>query len=218
MMERILLMCLLLGWPAVVAAQDCFRDQIGLDPVLPTLTAAQWNAGLNAAAQIVPRLGNGTASTSGKVYVLAIGYSNTSRVFQGFMTAAQQSGVLRSNVKLLNGAISGKAAPEWANPNDSAWTRLIDTKLANQGLTPAAIGAMFVMMTNGFSGLSPAENTELYKSRMRQIRANLTAKGFTNRKIDYIASNYYGGYDVGQDKVPGAPHVLRRTGVAADPG
>lgn len=204
-LNQILFTGLLLTGPGMAAAQDCFRDQTGLDPVLPTLTSPQWNAGLLAASQIVPRLGDGTPSGSGKVYVLAIGMSNTDRVWKGFSQVATASGLLESHVKLINGAYSGKTAPNWADPTDDVWTRLITIKLANLGLTPAAVSAIFIMMTNGHPTLPPGENATLFAERMHAIRANLDAKGFTNRTIDYLASNYYGGYDVGQDKTP-EPH------------
>lgn len=197
---------LLLVMNTAAAGQDCGRDQIGLDPVRPSLTTAQWNAGLSAASHIVPRLGNGAPSSSGKVYVLAIGMSNTGRVWKGFSAVANQSGVLHKNVKLINGAYAGKAASDWADPANDVWTRLIGTKLANLGVSPSAIAAVYIMVTNDHPTLAPAENAELFKARVRAIRQNLDAKGFTNRKIDYLAPNYYGGYDVGQDKTP-EPHV-----------
>lgn len=190
---------------ALVSGQECFRDSIGLDPVQPTLTQAQWNAGLNAAAQIVPRLTNGTPSASGKVVLLFLGYSNTELVGKGFIWAVNTFGGVRSTVKIVNAGISGQTAEKWANPNHDAWSRLA-TKLANAGVTPAQVGATFIMGTEGTKLVDSQANAAQFAQHMRQIRANLTAKGFTNRKIDYLSSNFYGGYDVGQDKSP-EPHV-----------
>lgn len=188
-----LLLCLLLLVPVTAQAQDCYQPSLGLDPVQPTLTLAQREAGMTAAAQIVKRLPDGTPSSTGRIIYLPVGMSNTMHVFSAFQTVAKP--FLRSGTRLINTAQSNQTAAEWADPACPCWAALL-TKLAKIG-TPAQVGAVFLMVTNAYPPPavppSPAVNATLYAQRITAILGHLRNL-FPNLQIVYLSSNYYAAY------------------------
>lgn len=189
--------------PSVAGAQDCFRSFIGFDPVPVSRSAAQQAMGQAAAERIVPRLGNGSPSPAGSVAFLSIGMSNTSLVWNGVRLALRNEPRILPTLKWVNGAQGGQAADEWANPACPCWAKL-DPILANKGETRATTQAVFLMVTRKFTHQDPATNAFLFRQRVLQILDILTER-FPHLQIVYLTSNYYGGYDEGQNKTP-EPH------------
>lgn len=185
---------------ASASAQECVREFIGLGPVQPTLTLPQWNAGLISASQIVRRAPNGTPSPTGKRIFLPIGMSNTAHVFGAFQPFAKP--FLLPGTQLVNTAQSNQAAAQWADPGCSCWGVLLE-KLVKVG-TPAQVGAVFLMLTNAYPTLPPQQNATLFAQHVTAVLGHLRIL-FPNLHLVYLTSNYYGGYDVGQDKTP-EPH------------
>jgi hypothetical protein len=67
-------------------------------------------AGLARAKTVQPLDEDGKPRDDGKIGLLAVGFSNTVQVFNGFMQAAQTDGEVNPKVVLVNGAVGGMSA------------------------------------------------------------------------------------------------------------
>ncbi len=97
-------------------------------------------AGLRAAARIVPRDRSGAPSPGGKIVLLSIGMSNTTQEYcaaSGSVCASwsfvgqalADPAVEKTRLVLANGAMGGQAADAWDSAAESNYTRIRDTVL-----------------------------------------------------------------------------------------
>jgi hypothetical protein len=182
--------------------QNCANNSIGLNPVAVTRTPAQETAGITAASLITPRALNGTPSSNGKVVFLGVGMSNTSNVWNGFRAAMNNAGTAPSTLKWLDATMGGMGAPQWADPSCECWDNL-DAKILKAN-SHAQVGAVFLMLVTPYPWQSPSVNAARYQADVEAVVGQLEDR-LPNLKLVYLAGNYYGGYDYGQDKTP-EPH------------
>ena len=164
-------------------------------------------AGMRAAARIVPRDGAGNASSRGKIGLLSIGMSNTTQEFCGasggvcaswsFVGQARaDAAVDREALVFANGAAGGQTADEWDSPADSNYNRVRDTVLAREGLTEDQVQVAWVKVANRQPSVSlPAANADAWRlvRQTGDIIRSLRVR-YRNLQIVYLSSRIYAGY------------------------
>jgi dipeptidyl aminopeptidase/acylaminoacyl peptidase len=155
-------------------------------------------AGLALAKQVQPLDADGKPSEDGKIVLLAVGFSNTVQVFQGFMQAARTDKDLNPCLVLVNGAMGGMSAQMIQNPDDNGrgklyWSRL-EEQLKTSGVTRLQVQVVWIKETN------PAPHAGGFPKYIRDLQAELTNivhilhKRFPNVKLVYLSSRTYGGW------------------------
>jgi len=141
---------------------------------------------------------NGKPSKDGKIVLLAVGFSNTVQVFNGFMWAAGEDKERNPKVVLVNGAMGGMSAHTIQDPDDDGrgakyWSR-IDEQLKAAGVTRQQVQVVWIKETN------PAPHAGGFPNYIRDLQAELTKivqilpKRFPNGKLVYLSSRTYGGW------------------------
>jgi len=202
---------------AVAAAQpDCAGTSVGLVAIsdLGTGTYNGWTgglypggsnerppdhlaAGLAYAAQVEPLDATGAPDpANGSVVWLSIGFSNATQEAQVFMQLANAMPDKHPRLRLVDGARGGQTATILSTPNHSGYADYwssVDMRLANAGLTPAQVQAIWFKDDNqaGSTPLQTHYDTLLAQSKriMNELRTR-----FPNGRLCYIASRSYAGY------------------------
>lgn len=150
------------------------------------------NRGLVAGARIVPRAGDGTPDSAGRVVLISIGMSNTSLEFSTFRDLARRDARLSPALVIVNGAQGGVTASEWADPFGSSWTEL-DRRLSAAGVARPQVQVAWVKLANRAGGASAdAYRLQLERDSLNTLR-NLRDR-FPNLQIIYSSSRIYAGY------------------------
>jgi hypothetical protein len=145
------------------------------------------------AAQIVPLDGNGNVNTtSGKIVLMSIGMSDAYLEWDGgpnaFEPVANADPSKNPQLAIVNGALSGADASNWANPNSSAWLIAI-ARLKAAGLTADQVQVVWLKEAEAFperyGGFLPA--AQKLQADLEAIARNLKTK-FPNVKIAYLSS------------------------------
>jgi len=147
----------------------------------PELEAAT----LSLAEQITPLNTEGLPDPAGKIILLSIGMSNVESEFNRFIHLAQDDPQINPNVVLLNGAISGRTAERWVDPQAGTWVE-VNYRLLRGKLSPLQVQAAWVKQTLLGAGDFPAKTLEL-QSDLEAIARNLK-QIFPNLKIAYFSS------------------------------
>jgi hypothetical protein len=160
--------------------------------------AAHEAAGLALAKTVRPLDADGKPSADSKIVLLAVGFSNTVQVFNGFMDAARADGEVNSKVLLVNGAVGGMSANMIQNPDDQGrgtrYWATGDERLKAAGVTRAQVQVVWIKETNpaphagGFPKYTQALQSEL--ARIVQV----LHRRFPNLKLAYLSSRTYGGW------------------------
>jgi hypothetical protein len=155
-------------------------------------------AGLALAQRVRPLDAHGATSEEGKIVLLAVGFSNTVQVFNGFMQAASDDKGLNPTLVLVNGAMGGMSAHMIQNPDDHGrgstyWSR-VDEKLEAAGVTRAQVQVIWIKETNPapHSGGFPSYIHDLQSELARIVQ--LLPKRYPNVKLAYLSSRTYGGW------------------------
>ncbi len=210
-MRRQLTLALFLVAP-LVAQKDCTRSSFGLTP-LPDLAGGSYRgrdgglypggtnaippahlaAGLIRAGEITPRDLAGAPAVDGRVVLLSIGMSNTTQEFSTFVPWSNADVERDALVRVVDGAQGGQDARIFANPNAAAWT-VIDQRLANAGLTPQQVQALWLKeaLAAPTSLQWPAHVDEL-ATLLVDVIHNAQAR-YPNLKVAFLSSRTYGGY------------------------
>jgi enterochelin esterase-like enzyme/dienelactone hydrolase len=156
-------------------------------------------AGLVRAKLVRPLDADGKPSAGGKIVLLAIGFSNTVQVFDGFMQAAGDDKDVNPQVVLINGAMGGMSAQMVQDPDDKGtgtkyWSRL-DEQLKAAGVTREQVQAVWIKETD------PAGQQQGgFPKYIRDLQAEITQiaqvlpRRFPNVKLVYLSSRTYGGW------------------------
>ncbi len=177
--------------------------------------AAHTEAGLSLAEKIQPLDAEGNPSASGRIVLLAIGFSNTSQVFAGFMQAAADSSGLNPRLTLVNGAQGGRSAFMIKNPDDGSigsayWKEWVPGRLAAAAATAAQVQAIWLKQTD--AALGPAILAQMgvaeydlplrmpfprgAQTLQRELETIVQAmpRFFPNLRMVYVSSRSYGGW------------------------
>lgn len=159
------------------------------------LPAGHLVAGLNQAAQVVPRDASGAPAANGKIVFLSIGMSNCTQEFSTFIPLANADAAKSPRVVCVDGAQGGQTAAIIQDPAANFWT-VVSQRLANSNCTAAQVQVIWFKEadagpTNGF----PAYALQL-KTEFAAIMSILVTR-FPNARVCYLASRIYAGYATG---------------------
>ena len=210
--SRTVALAILVICASASAQKDCNRSSFGLTP-LPDLAGGSYRgqpgglypgnsnqipaphlaAGFLRAAEITPRLADGTPDANGRVVLLSIGMSNTTQEFSAFVPWSDADPQRESHLRVIDGAQGGQDARVFADPNAAAWS-VIDQRLANAGLAPAQVQALWIKeaLAAPTSLAWPAHVTEL-ETLLVDVIHNAQTR-FPNAKVAFLSSRTFGGY------------------------
>ncbi len=178
-------------------------NQIPLDHV---------RAGLGPLAQIRPRDVDGNLSANGKVILLSIGMSNTSREFCGqggdghlatkcfawsfIGQAGADLGINHESLVILNGAQAGATDEEWTSTTGTAYTVIRESLFAGEVLSRAQVQVVWLKVAHRRPVTSlPSADADAYHllAAMGDIVRTLKIE-YPNLQIVFVSSRIYAGY------------------------
>ncbi len=158
--------------------------------------AAHDTAGVAIANTIQPLDVNGNPDPNGIYAFMSFGVSDTQQEFIEFMTLANGDAAKNPKLALVNGALFGATAKQWANLSSSYWSDLFNNVLPASGVSANQVVATWVQdLDAGPSGTYPADMGPT-QADLETMARNLHIK-FPNLKIAYYSSRIYGGYGNG---------------------
>jgi hypothetical protein len=158
--------------------------------------AAHDAAGVALANSIQPLDVNGNPDPNGIYAFMSFGVSDTQQEFIEFMTLANGDPAKNSKLVLVNGALFGATAKQWANLTSSYWGNLFNNVLPAAGVNANQVVATWVQdLDAGPSGTYPTDMAPT-QSDLETMARNLHIK-FPNLKIAYYSGRIYGGYGNG---------------------
>jgi hypothetical protein len=154
-------------------------------------------AGRARAAKVQPRDADGKPSTTGKIVLLGVGFSNTVQAFSGFLKVAKEDKDINPHVVLVNGAVGGMSANMIQNANEGRGAKYwatVDERLKEAGVTRAQVQAIWLKETNPgpHSGAFPGYIQELQGELANIVR--LLPQRFPNLQLVYLSSRTYAGW------------------------
>jgi hypothetical protein len=166
-------------------------------------------AGVDRARRVTPLDADGKASNDGRIVLLAVGFSNTVQVFNGFMQAARDDKDVNPRLVLVNGAMGGMSAHMVQDPNDKArgsmyWSRL-DEQLKAAGVTRSQVQVVWIKETN------PGPHAGGFPKYIKDLQSEITRivqvlpRRFPNVKLVYLSSRTYGGWAMAPPGRAGGP-------------
>jgi hypothetical protein len=159
-------------------------------------------AGLEQAAQIVPRNAAGEPDPAGKIVLISVGMSNTASEFGSFERDRRGDQSLNPHLVIVNGAQGGRVASFWVDPQSGAW-QFIDDLVVYKGATPQQVQVAWVKLTNYDLDLFP-ESIQNLQQDLEAVARNLKIR-YPNIKIAYFSSRTRAyAYWEGANPEPGA--------------
>lgn len=214
------------GWPALARStvKDCNLPTTGLTPLTDlgqqtyldnegglypggqnTVPEEHLADGMERAAEVAPRLADGTVDPDGVIVVISIGVSNTQMEFEAFAAAAVSAPEVNRDLVFVNGAQVGRALGLWASTtNDSTWER-VSEELAKADVTPEQVQVAWVMLPSRSRGPRTLEDARDEVPDLVQVLQD-AKKLYPNLHLAYISSRIYGGYIADIDSEPNAYH------------
>jgi hypothetical protein len=142
--------------------------------------------GLAAARRVRP--------VDGKIVVLSIGMSNTTREFSDFKSRADRDPLKNGLVELVDGAGAGWDAQKIKSPASPYW-QLVDQRLSESNSYPDQVQVIWLKQAiTGDSRPFPQDARALHanlKAIVRILRAR-----FVNLRMIYLSSRTYAGYAI----------------------
>lgn len=163
------------------------------------MPAEHFAAGLAAASKIQPLDADGQPSPDGKIVFLAVGFGETARIMQSFLsiTAADRR-VEREKLVILNAARDGADYRFWAERPDGfpRFDIVANDTLAPAGVSPRQVQAAWLQIindrTNEPLGVANADAYRLKTHIAETLRE--MKRQYPNLQIAYLSSRVYGGY------------------------
>jgi hypothetical protein len=157
--------------------------------------------GLAFASKIQPLDAEGHPSADGRIGFLAIGFGETARIMQSFMSiATDDRRVERDKLVMVNGAHDGADYRSWAERPDGIMPQygtVTSSALDPAGITPLQVQVAWVQVINdraGWSlGVALADAYRLKTFIAETLRE--MKRQYPNLQIVYLSSRVYGGYD-----------------------
>lgn len=147
---------------------------------------AYQRVGLAAARRVRP--------VDGKIVVLSIGMSNTTREFSDFKSRADRDPLKSGLVELVDGAVAGWDAQRIKSPASPYW-QLVDDRLNESNSLPEQVQVVWLKQAiTGDARPFPRDARALHtnlKAIVRILRAR-----FVNLRLVYLSSRTYAGYAI----------------------
>ncbi len=154
--------------------------------------SAYEQAGVALGATVQPLGKDGKPSTSGKIVMISIGMSNTSREFSEFIRLADADARKNPNLVMIDAARDGAAATDIALPFGDYWKH-VDSQLQRCEISSAQIQVVWLKTALAHEPRGFPEEAQLLQRALRSIVEILSTK-FPQLKLVYISSRIYGGY------------------------
>jgi hypothetical protein len=154
--------------------------------------SAHEDAGVTLAATVQPVDKEGKPSSSGKIVMISIGMSSTSRQFSQFIRLAEADARKNPRLLMIDAARHGAAATQIALPSGDYWAHV--NRQLQRGETSAA-QVQIVWLKTALAHEPPGfpEKARLLQRLLGSIVEILRTK-FTQLKLVYVSSRTYGGY------------------------
>jgi hypothetical protein len=149
-------------------------------------------AGVALGATVQPLDRDGKPSPSGKIAMISIGMSNTSREFLKFIRLAEADARKNPNLVMIDAALNGAAATDIAVPFGEYWTH-VDRQLQRREISAAQVQVAWLKTALARDPRGFPENARLLQRALRSIVEILRTK-FPQLKLVYVSSRTYGGY------------------------
>lgn len=139
---------------------------------------------------IQPLDAEGKPSAEGRIVLMSIGMSNTTREFSTFVSMIRSDGRKAANVQVVDGAQGGKAAHQWteAGPWDVA-----DERLRNAGATPLQVQVLWIKQANIAPSQGNEEAVRLLQDDLQTI-VTMARQRYPNARLAFLSSRIYAGY------------------------
>ena len=154
--------------------------------------SAYEQAGVALGATVQPLDRDGKPSPSGKIAMISIGMSNTSREFSKFIRLAEADARKNPNLVMIDAALNGAAATDIAVPFGEYWTH-VDRQLQRREISAAQVQVAWLKTALARDPRAFPENARLLQRTLRSIVEILRTK-FPQLKLVYVSSRTYGGY------------------------
>ena len=154
--------------------------------------SAYQDAGVALGATVQPVDKEGRPSTSGKIAMISIGMSNTSREFLYFTRLADADPRKNPNLVMIDAARNGASATQIAIPFGDYWVH-VDSQLQCGEISAAQVQAAWLNTALAHDPRPFPENARLLQRALRSIVEILRTK-FPQLKLVYVSSRTYGGY------------------------
>ncbi|MBA2568454.1 MAG: SGNH/GDSL hydrolase family protein [Actinobacteria bacterium] len=187
------------------ARADCERTSTGLVPLTEMggrryrgYRGGLYPNGRNRPSTAYGRLGLAAARrvrpVDGKIVLLSIGMSNTTREFSDFKSRADRDPAKSASVQLVDGAETGWDAQRIKSPSSPYW-ELVDERLNAAEAYPDQVQAVWLKQAiSGESRLFPRDARALH-ANLRAIVHILRAR-FPNLRLIFLSSRTYAGYAI----------------------
>lgn len=149
-------------------------------------------AGVALGATVQPVDRDGKPSISGKIVMLSIGMSHTSREFLQFIRLADADPRKNPSLVMIDAARDGAAATQIALPFGDYWIH-VDRELQRCEISAAQVQVVWLKTALAYQPRGFPENARLLQRTLRSIVGILSRK-FPQLKLIYVSSRTYGGY------------------------
>ena len=154
--------------------------------------SAYEDAGVALGAKVQALDRDGKPSESGKIVMISIGMSNTSREFSQFIRLADADVRTNPNLVMIDAAREGAAATDIALPFGDYWKH-VDDRLQRCEIFAAQIQVVWLKTALAHEPRGFPEEAQLLQRALRSIVGILSTK-FPKLKLVYVSSRIYGGY------------------------
>jgi hypothetical protein len=154
--------------------------------------SAHEDAGVALAATVQPVDKDGKPSSSGKIVMISIGMSNTSRQFSRFIRLTEADARRNPRLLMIDAARNGAAATQIARPSGDYWAHV--TRQLQLGETSAAqVQVVWIKTALAHEPPGFPEKARLLQRLLGSIVEILRTK-FPQLKLVYVSGRTYGGY------------------------
>lgn len=184
---------------------DCARTTTGLVPLTDMgkrryrgQRGGLYPFGRNRPSPAYQRLGLAAARrvrpVDGKIVVLSIGMSNTTREFSDFKSRADRDPVKSGFVELVDGAEAGWDAQRIKSPASPYW-ELVDERLNESNSYPDQVQIVWLKQAITGDGRPFPQDARALHANLKAIVRILRAR-FGNLRLIYLSSRTYAGYAI----------------------
>ena len=149
-------------------------------------------AGVALAATVGPVNEEGKSSTSGKIVMVSIGMSNTSREFSQFIRLVDADPRKNPSLVIIDAARNGAAADEIADPGGDYWMH-VDRQLQRGEVTAGQVQVVWLKTVIPRQSPDFPQNARHLQEALHSIVEILRAR-LPQLKLVYVSSRIYGGY------------------------
>jgi hypothetical protein len=152
--------------------------------------------GLAIAQGIGPLGPNGNSNPNGRYALVSIGFSNATQEFFEFKQLGDSDAQKDPRLAIVDGAQSGQASAQWADPSCQCWM-VLGQRLNAENVSPnqVAIVWMKLALSNPTTGWPEAAQTT--RSNGATV-VQMLKQRFPNLALLYLSSRIYGGYATGR--------------------